>query len=337
MIAIAVDEPLILDVKADRQIAPGPGEVMVRVKRAGICGSDVHILEGSNPFARYPRIIGHEMAGVVVAVGTGAVDVNTGDTVVIDPVISCGTCHACQIGRSNVCVNLEVLGVHRDGGFRTFITVPSRNAVRVSPDLPIGVAALAEPFSIAANVLHQTGCTETDTMLVYGAGPIGLTVLQVAKLKGARCIVADLDGSRLEFARDFGADEVVLAKPGRVRAAVASETNGLGPTVVVDATGEPSLLSEALHVVSPAGRIGLLGFSNRPVEVVQKEIVSKEIAIHGSRLSRRFLPDVVAWLENGELRPKAMIRDTFAAEDARAAFAQIRENRSSTIKVQLEF
>ena len=310
---------------------------MVRVKRAGICGSDMHILEGSNPFARYPRIIGHEMAGVVAEVGTGVVGIDAGDTVVIDPVISCGACHSCHIGRSNVCVNLEVLGVHRDGGFRTFVTVPFQNAVRVSPDLPIGVAALAEPFSIAANVLSRTGCTETDTMLVYGAGSIGLTVLQVAKLKGARCIVADLDGARLEFARDFGADEVVLAEPGSVRAAAAKETNGLGPTVVIDAAGEPGLLSEALQVVSPAGRIGLLGFSTRPVEVVQKEIVSKEIAVHGSRLSRKLLPQVVAWLENGELRPKAMIRDTFAAEDARAAFARIRKNRSSTIKVQLKF
>ena len=337
MIAIAVDEPQVLDVRADRQIAPGPGEVMVRVKRAGICGSDVHILEGSNPFARYPRIIGHEMAGVVAAVGTGVVDVDAGDAVVIDPVISCGSCRSCQIGRSNVCVNLEVLGVHRDGGFRTFVTVPSQNAVRVSPELPVGVAALAEPFSIAANVLFRTGCAETDTVLIYGAGPIGLTVLQVAKLKGARCIVADLDGARLEFARDFGADEAVLAEPGRVLAAAASETGGLGPTVVVDAAGEPSLLAEALQVVSPAGSIGLLGFSNRPVEVVQKEIVSKEITIHGSRLSREFLPQVVAWLENGELRPEAMISDKFAAEDAIAAFARIRKERSSTIKVQLEF
>ncbi|MCY4461324.1 MAG: zinc-binding alcohol dehydrogenase family protein [Albidovulum sp.] len=337
MIAIAVDEQLILDIRADRQIAPGPGEVMVRVKRAGICGSDVHILEGSNPFARYPRIIGHEMVGEVAAVGAGVVDMDEGNTVVIDPVVSCGYCRSCRMGRSNVCANLEVLGVHRDGGFRTFFTVPRRNAVRVSPDLPVGVAALAEPFSIAANVLSRTGCTEADAVLVYGAGPIGLTVLQVAKLKGARCIVADLDEARLEFARGFGADEIVLAEPGNVRAAVAGETSGLGPTVVVDAAGEPGLLSEALEVVSPAGRIGLLGFSIRPVEVVQKEIVSKEVAIHGSRLSRNFLPQVVAWLENGELQPKAMISDTFAAEDAKAAFARIRNDRSSTIKVQLEF
>lgn len=337
MIAIAVEEPHVIAVRADHQTAPGPGEVMVRVKRAGICGSDVHILEGSNPFARYPRIIGHEMAGVVEAVGAGVSSVDPGDAVVIDPVISCGTCHACRIGRSNVCAGLEVLGVHRDGGFRTFVTVPAQNAIRVSPDLPIGVAALAEPFSIAANVLALTGCDETDSVLVYGAGPIGLTVLQVAKLKGARCIVADLDGERLETALTFGADQVILSKPGAVPAAVAGETDGLGPTVVIDAAGVPSLLAEALQLISPAGRVGLLGFSTQPVEVVQKDIVSKEVAIYGSRLNRKLLPQVVAWLENGDLRPEAMIRNIFAAQDAKAAFAMIRNDPSSTIKVQLEF
>lgn len=337
MIAIAVEEPHVISVRADHQIAPGSEEVMVRVKRAGICGSDVHILEGSNPFARYPRVIGHEMAGVVEAVGTGVGSIEAGDTVVIDPVISCGTCHPCRIGRSNVCAELEVLGVHRDGGFRSFVTVPAQNAVRVSRDLPIGVAALAEPFSIAANVLALTGCDDSDSVLVYGAGPIGLTVLQVAKLKGARCIVADLDPGRLETAQAFGADQVILSKPGTVQAAVAGETDGLGPTVVIDAAGVPSLLAEALQLVSPAGRVGLLGFSTAPVGVIQKDIVSKEVAIHGSRLNRKLLPQVVDWLENGDLRPEAMIRDTFPAQDVRAAFAMIRDTPSSTIKVQLEF
>jgi L-gulonate 5-dehydrogenase len=337
MISIAVEKPLSLAIRQDQQIEPGPAEVMVRVKRAGICGSDVHILEGSNPFARYPRIIGHEMAGVVEAVGPGVDTVRVGDPVVIDPVISCGTCHACRTGRSNVCAQLEVLGVHQDGGFRSFVTVPAANAIRVSTDLPIGVAALAEPFSIAANVLNLTGCDAADSVLVYGAGPIGLTVLQVAKLKGARCIVADLDAARLETAKAFGADEVVLSKSSAVSSAVAGETEGLGPTVVIDAAGVPSLLAEALKLISPAGRIGLLGFSTHPVEVIQKDIVSKEVAIYGSRLSRKLLPQVVDWLESGVLRPEAMIRHTFAAQDVEAAFALIRSDPSATIKVQLEF
>ncbi len=337
MIAIAVEEPGKLAIRQDTIVQPKQDEILVRVCRAGICGSDVHILEGSNPFAQYPRIIGHEIAGRVEALGPDAGGFSIGDAVVIDPVVSCGNCYPCRIGRHNVCAQIAVLGVHRDGGFRSYFTVPAANVVQVSNDLDLGIAALAEPFSIAANVLSRTGCGPNDSVLVYGAGPIGLTVLQVAKLKGARCIVADIDKSRLDGALGFGADGVVHATPGAVEKAVAGETDGLGPTVVVDATGVPALLSEAVALASPAGRIGLLGFSEVPASVVQKHIVGKEISIFGSRLNRKLLPEVIGWLESGELQPADMIRNTFAATEAEQAFAMIRNDPSSTIKVQLEF
>lgn len=337
MIAIAVEEPGRLAIRQDTIVQPKQDEVLVRVCRAGICGSDVHILEGSNPFAQYPRIIGHEIAGRVEALGPDASGISIGNAVVIDPVVSCGNCYPCRIGRHNVCAQVAVLGVHRDGGFRSCFTVPAANAVRVSNDLDLGIAALAEPFSIAANVLSRTGCGTDDSVLVYGAGPIGLTVLQVAKLKGARCIVADIDKNRLDSALRFGADGVVHSTPGAVQNAVAGETGGLGPTVVIDATGVPALLTEAVALASPAGRIGLLGFSEVPSSVVQKHIVGKEISIFGSRLNRKLLPEVVGWLESGLLQPADMIRNTFAATEAEQAFALIRNDPSSTIKVQLEF
>nr|WP_244491180.1 alcohol dehydrogenase catalytic domain-containing protein [Paramesorhizobium deserti] len=209
MIAVRVRAPHSLEVIEVDRSEPGPNEVRVIVSTAGICGSDIHILHGSNPFAKYPRVIGHEFAGTVAAVGSAVTSVAIGDHVVVDPVISCGHCYACSIGRSNVCANLEVMGVHRDGGFGSEVVVPAENAVKVSKDLPIAVAALAEPFSIAANVLSRAGCDERDTVLVYGSGTVGLTVLQVAKLKGARVIVADPDKRRLERAEQFGADRLL--------------------------------------------------------------------------------------------------------------------------------
>ncbi|MEJ1977513.1 MAG: alcohol dehydrogenase catalytic domain-containing protein [Acetobacteraceae bacterium] len=193
MVAIAVEKPLALSLRDDPALAPGPEDVVIAVQRAGICGSDMHILHGSNPFAKYPRIIGHEMAGTVESVGAAVTGLAVGDHVVVDPVVSCGHCYPCRIGRTNVCANLEVYGVHRDGGFRNRIAVPFRNAIKVSPSLPPEIAALAEPFSIAANVLSRTGCTADDTVLIYGAGTVGITVLQVAKMFGARCIVTDPD------------------------------------------------------------------------------------------------------------------------------------------------
>jgi L-gulonate 5-dehydrogenase len=337
MIAITVERPNALGLMDQPIPVPARGEVLVRVRRAGICGSDIHILHGSNPFAQYPRIIGHEFAGEIAALGADVTGLAEGDRVVVDPVVSCGRCYPCRVGRPNVCANLEVFGVHRDGGFRDLVPVPARNVVKVSSDLPIPVAALAEPLSIAANVLSRTGIGPQDSVLVYGAGTVGVTVVQVAKLHGARCIVADIDDARLERARAFGADVTVNSRHTPVSDAVCSEHDGLGPSVVIDGAGIPALLEEACRVASPAGRIGLLGFSPAPCNISQQDIVKKELTLVGSRLNRRLLPQVIEWLESGRLDPAAMITQTFPARDARAAFELIERDPGSTLKVQLAF
>jgi L-gulonate 5-dehydrogenase len=338
MLAVSVHAPGDLQV---REVAPPnspkAGEVLLQVKRAGICGSDLHILHGSNPFARYPRIIGHEFAGTVEAIGPDVTAVSVGDRVVVDPVVSCGHCYACRVGRSNVCGNLEVFGVHRDGGFRDRLLVPATNCVKVPDSMPFDVAALAEPFSIAANVLSRTGIGPDDTVLIYGAGTVGVTVLQVAKLHGARCLIADIDAARLERAREFGADVAILSREMSVPEAVRDENDGLGPTVVIDGAGVPALLEEACRVASPAGRVGLLGFSSAPCNISQQEIVKKELTLVGSRLNRRLLPQVVTWLSEGKLKPAAMIGHTFPSREARAAFDLIETRPQETLKVQLAF
>jgi len=337
VVALTVEKPHMLTLVAEGDPQVAAGEVLVRVQRAGICGSDLHIYHGSNPFAVYPRIIGHEFSGTIEAVGAGVTGLAEGDHVVVDPVVSCGACYACRAGRTNVCANLEVFGVHRDGGFRDRVAVPAANAIRVRSDLPFSIAALAEPFSIAANVLSRTGIAADDTLLVYGAGTVGLTVVQVAKLHGARCIVADLDDSRLERAREFGADVVLNSGRVSVPDAVRDENDGLGPTVVIDGAGVPALLEEACRLASPAGRIGLLGFSPAPCNISQQEIVKKELTLVGSRLNRQLLPQVVEWLESGRIQPGAMITQVFPAADAASAFALIQNDPSGTIKVQLDF
>jgi L-gulonate 5-dehydrogenase len=337
MVAVVVEEPRRLALVQEPEETPGPGEVQVRIARAGICGSDIHILHGSNPFARYPRIIGHEMAGHVSAVGAGVTVVAVGDQVVIDPVIACGHCYPCRIGRPNVCGNLQVIGVHRDGGFRQSMVVPEANALKVSPRLSPALAALAEPLSIAANVTSRAGISADDTVLIFGAGTVGLTVLQVAKMYAGRCIVVDIDGARLDRAQGFGADRIINSRETDVARAVATEHEGLGPSLVIDGAGVPALLDLACRVASPAGRIGLLGFTTEPSAIVQQMVVAKELTLVGSRLNRRLLPEVISWLESGRLKPEAMITQTFAAGDARAAFDLVETHPDQTIKVQLAF
>nr|WP_181701785.1 zinc-binding alcohol dehydrogenase family protein [Chthonobacter albigriseus] len=309
----------------------------MRVVRGGICGSDIHILHGSNPFAVYPRIIGHEFAGVVEAVGEGVEGLAAGDPVVADPVVACGHCRPCRIGRPNVCANLQVFGVHRDGGFRSHVTLPAGNAVRVPESLSFAAAAMAEPFSIAANVLANTGCGPDDTVLVYGAGTVGLTVMLVARMKGARVIVADIDRSRLDRAAALGAERVIHSPSEPVPEAVAGEGEGLGPSLVIDGAGIPSLLSEAVRVAAPAGRIGLLGFSAEPSALVQQAVVAKELAIHGSRLNARLIRQVVEWLAAGRLDAEGLVTQTFPAGEAHAAFDLLENRPEQTLKVQLAF
>ena len=311
--------------------------MLLRVLRAGICGSDLHILHGSNPFVRYPRVIGHEFAGRVSEVGPGVDTIRLGDAVVVDPVVACGRCYPCRIGRPNVCSRLAVFGVHRDGGFRDHVIVPAANCVPVPDGVPVALATLAEPFAVAANVLSRTGIGAEDTVLIYGAGTVGLTVLQVARLHGARCIVSDTDDARLERARGYGADALINPLCMSVPDAVRGENEGLGPTVVIDGAGIPSLLEEACRVASPAGRIGLLGFSPAACNVSQQVIVAKELTLVGSRLNRRFMPQVVQWLADGTLRPAEMITQTFPAAEARAAFDLIENEPRRTIKVHLDF
>ena len=338
MVAISVKSPGHLDIRAGLPVpAPGVGDVLIRVERAGICGSDLHILHGSNPFAKYPRVIGHEFAGTILAVGTAVAGLVAGDRVVVDPVIACGHCHPCRIGRPNVCGHLEVLGVHRDGGFRDHLAVPSANCVKIPAGLSTEMAALAEPFAVAANVLSRTGISADDTVLIYGAGTVGLTVLQVAKIHGARCIVSDPDAARLERAMGFGADVTINPLESDIATLVRDESEGLGPTLVIDGAGIPALLTQACQLASRAGRIGVLGFSAAPCHVSQQEIVRKELTIVGSRLNCRFIPQVVQWLAEGKLQPAAMITQVFAATDARAAFDLIEQHPEQTIKVHLDF
>ncbi len=337
VVAISVAKPHELRLSEAPVVTAAAGEVAIRVARAGICGSDIHILHGSNPFAKYPRIIGHEVVGTVDAVGDGVVSHAVGDRVVIDPVVACGHCYPCRHDRPNVCAHLQVIGVHRDGGFRERIAVPAANAIRISAGIEDAVACLAEPLSIAANVLERTGIHADDTVLILGAGTVGLTVLQVARLHGARCIVCDLDEARLERAVAFGADRVLLSGRDDIAAEVAGETDGLGPTLVIDGTGVPALLDLACRVASPAGRIGLLGFAATPSPLSQQQVVSKELLIVGSRLNRGRLPQVVAWLEEGKLSPGAMVTQCFAAEDAVEAFRLIEDHPDRTVKVQLTF
>lgn len=311
MKSILIEKPNQLSI-IEREIpTPSAGEVRVKVKLAGICGSDSHIYRGHNPFAKYPRVIGHEFFGVIDAVGDGVESARVGERVAVDPVVSCGHCYPCSIGKPNVCTTLAVLGVHADGGFSEYAVVPAKNAWKIPEAVADQYAVMIEPFTIAANVTGHGQPTENDTVLVYGAGPIGLTIVQV--LKGVynvkNVIVADRIDERLEKAKESGADWAINNSQTPLGESFAEK--GIKPTLIIDAACHPSILKEAVTLASPAARIVLMGFSSEPSEVIQQGITGKELSIFSSRLNANKFPVVIDWLSKGLIKPEKLITHTF--------------------------
>ena len=308
MKSILIEKPNQLAI-VEREIpTPSAGEVRVKVKLAGICGSDSHIYRGHNPFAKYPRVIGHEFFGVIDAVG-----------------------------KPNVCTTLAVLGVHADGGFSEYAVVPAKNAWKIPEAVADQYAVMIEPFTIAANVTGHGQPTENDTVLVYGAGPIGLTIVQV--LKGVynvkNVIVADRIDERLEKAKESGADWAI--NNSQTPLGEIFTEKGIKPTLIIDAACHPSILKEAVTLASPAARIVLMGFSSEPSEVIQQGITGKELSIFSSRLNANKFPVVIDWLSKGLIKPEKLITHTFDFQHVADAISLFEQDQKHCCKVLLTF
>ena len=312
-------------------------EVLVRIKAAGICGSDIHIYHGTNPLATYPRVIGHEFVGEVVETGAKVKRVKDGDRVAIEPILYCGECYACKTERQNACEKLEVMGVHRDGGFQEFVVVPEKNAHKFDKHLDWEEAVMIEPFTIAAQSTWRGNVKKDDYVFIMGAGPIGLCILQYAKYKGAICIISDLDKDRLETAKKLGADYILNAGQVDVIEEVFKLTHGTGANVTLDAVCIPKTFEQAVEVTSVAGRIVVLGFGVQPSQIPQLPITKKELTIVGSRLQNNKFSEVVELFNKKELNPKALISHVFQFDQIEEAIKLIETQSEKTCKVILRF
>ena len=337
MKSIVIRQPNELVIEEREVPNPAAGEVRVKVKLAGICGSDSHIYRGHNPFAKYPRVIGHEFFGLIDAVGEGVSEERIGQRVSVDPVISCGHCYPCSIGKPNVCTSLVVLGVHRDGGFSEYAVVPERNAWAIPDSIQDKHAVMIEPFTIAANVTGQVNPTEQDVALVYGAGPMGLVTVQA--LKGVynvkQVIVVDRIPERLMMAERSGADWTI--NNGDLSLPDVLAEKGIKPTLIVDAACHPSILQEAITLASPAARIVLMGFSSDASSVVQQGITGKELCIFSSRLNAHKFPTVIDWLKNGLINPEKLVTHEFDYQDVTDAITLFEKDQKRCCKVLLTF
>ena len=322
MKAVQIIQPNELRViEMDKPVLDDTNNVLIKMTAAGICGSDVGIYHGTNAAATYPRVIGHEMVGVVVEVGPTAKKVKVGDRVIVDQVTACGHCYACRKGRPNVCGNLKVRGVHIDGGYREFMAVPDADCYLVPDKLSDVEAVMIEPTTIAVQCCSRAQLESEDTVMIIGSGALGSSILRIVKLYNPKAIiVTDIDDAKLEEAKKNGATYTINSLKEDVPAKAHELTEGYGPTVTIDAACVKGSLLTALQATGNAGRVITMGFSVAPTEVNQFVITSKELDVRGSRLQNRKFQDVIDLVNEGKVDLRGSISHTWNFEDAQAAF-----------------
>jgi 2-desacetyl-2-hydroxyethyl bacteriochlorophyllide A dehydrogenase len=285
MRALRCDEPGRLSVIQRNTPVRGPGEVLVRIRRIGICGTDYHILHGNQPYLNYPRVIGHELAGEIVEAPSGS-SLHAGQTVCIEPYLYCGACRACRQGKTNCCQSLQVLGVHRDGGACEYIAVPEHNVVPAG-GLSFDEAAMVEFLAIGAHGVQRSGAGPESRAAVVGAGPIGIAAAIFAKARGAEVSVIDMNTRRLTFCRDqVGVDHVFEASPD-LDDRLTAATDGEFFDIVVDATGSPAAMTKGFSYVGHGGTYVLLSIVRADITFNDPEFHKRETSLLGSRNATR--------------------------------------------------
>ena len=339
MKAVQVIEPNNMQIiDMDMPVIDNEKNVLVKMTAAGICGSDLGIYHGANAAATYPRVIGHEIVGVVDKVGEGVTNVKPGDRVIIDQVTACGTCYACQKGRPNVCGNLQVKGVHIDGGYREYIAVKESDCYHLPDFLSDVEAVMIEPTTIAVQSCSRAQLEEEDTLLIIGSGALGSSILKIAKLYNPKkIIVTDIDDIKLEEALKNGATDVINSLKEDVPTRCREITNGYGPTVTIDAACVKGSLLTALKATGNAGRVITMGFSVAPDEINQFLITSKELDVRGSRLQNRKFQQVIDLVKEGKVDLKGSISHTYHFTDVQKAFDFADSKDSSIKKIVLTF
>ncbi|MGL5100019.1 MAG: zinc-binding alcohol dehydrogenase family protein [Fusobacteriaceae bacterium] len=312
-------------------------DVIIKVKAVGICGSDMHIYHGTSPVATYPRVVGHEVVGEVIELGAEVSHLKKGDKVVLEPMIACGECYACKSNRPNACANLIVRGCHVDGGFQEYYKAPGKSFFKFNDESPWETASMIEPYTIAAQITWRADIRPGDYVFIIGAGPIGLCVLEMAKLKGGITIISDFNEKRLDAAKDLGANYIINPKNENVLEKVREITNGSGSNVTIDAVCMPNTFKEAIEITSVAGRVMCLGFTKETSEIAQLGITIKELDIRGSRHQTYKFKEVVELFNNKKLNPEKLISHVIDFENTMDAIKMIEQTPEKVCKVVLKF
>jgi alcohol dehydrogenase len=315
---------------------PGPGEVLVRVHRVGICGTDISGYLGKMPFFSYPRIPGHELGVEVFEVGAGVTNVRPGDRCAVEPYINCQECYTCRRGHTNCCEKHQTLGVHRDGGLRPWFLVPARK-LHVSRTLSFDQLALVETLAIGCHAVHRSALEPEESCLIIGAGPIGLATLEFAQMTGARVIMADVNEQRLAFCkRHMGVGHAVRASE-RLEEYLLETCDGHFPDVVIDATGSSASMARAFGLIAHAGRLVFVGITTDEIAFRHPVFHKAEGTLLCSRnaLATDFAR-IIGLIEDGKLQTGPWITHRSRFEELIAHFPSYVRPETGVVKAMVE-
>lgn len=336
MLQITLEQPGKFVAAEAPEPKPAPGEALVRVHRIGVCGTDLHAFAGQQPFFNYPRILGHELGVEVIDPGSEPLGLKAGDRCSVEPYIDCGRCIACRRGKPNCCTELKVMGVHIDGGMRPLLTLPARKLHR-SATLDYEQLALVETLGIGAHAVERAAADKHDFIVVIGAGPIGLSVIQFALVTGATVAVMDIAETRLAFCRkQLGVRHTVLAGPGAAAQLKAIGSGDL-PTIVIDATGNPKSMAGTFELAAHGGRIVFVGLFQGDLAFNDPNFHRRELTICASRNS---LPEtfrnIITLVEAGRIDTRPWITHRFKLGDTPEVFPRDIAGNAAVLKAMIE-
>lgn len=313
---------------------PVEGNTLLRIRRIGICGTDLHAFEGTQPYFNYPRVLGHELAAEVI---TSSGDFKAGDPVTVIPYINCQTCLACRTGKPNCCSNIKVLGVHTDGGMAEYIEVPTRLLLPAN-GLSMDELALVEPLAIGAHGVHRAAVQTDEFVLVAGAGPIGLGTMEFARIAGGKVIALDINDQRLAFCRDrLKVDHIINAATEDVMARLQQITNGDMPTVVIDATGSLKAINNSFQYMAHGARYVLIGLQKGDIGFSHPEFHKREATLMSSRnATREDFDHVLQAMKSKLVDPANYITHRVKFDDIATEFHKWTDPANGVIKAMAE-
>jgi 2-desacetyl-2-hydroxyethyl bacteriochlorophyllide A dehydrogenase len=313
-----------------------PGFAIIRIRKICVCGTDLHAFEGTQPFFNYPRILGHELSGELIEF-EDAPGFKKGDRVTFLPYLNCGKCIACRNGKTNCCTNLRVCGVHIDGGMVDYFSIPSHLLVHAQ-GLGLTELAMVEPMAIGAHGIRRAAVQPGECILVMGAGPIGLGVMEFARLRGAEIIVMDTNTHRLNFCKSkLGISHIVQAGDSNLAEQLMEITHGDMPTVVIDASGNRKAINNGLNYLAQGGRYILIGLQKEELVFSHPEFHKKEATLMSSRnATREDFDHVIQSMKKGLIHPLSFITNRVTFMEAAAGFPDWLNPSNQVIKVVLE-